>query len=110
VEACAQAGIARERIWLDPGLGFGKTVSDNLRLIADIPRLAALGFPLLIGSSRKSFVGAVLGGLPVEERLSGTLSAGAVSLWLGAAVLRVHDVREAAQAARMVEAIRSSRT
>ena len=108
IRACAEAGIARERLWLDPGLGFGKSVSDNLRLLKDLPLLAPLGLPLLVGPSRKSFVGAALGGLPVEERLAGTLAAGVVALWLGAAVLRVHDVKEAVQAGRMVSAIRAA--
>jgi len=106
--ACAAAGVGPERLWLDPGLGFGKSVADNLRLLRELPGLAALGRPLLVGPSRKSFIGAVGGGLPVEERLPGTLAACAVALWQGAAALRVHDVREAAQAARMVQAIRTA--
>jgi dihydropteroate synthase len=108
MDACARAGIAREAIWLDPGLGFGKSVADNLRLLKDLPALADLGLPILVGPSRKSFVGAALGGLPVEERLAGTLAACAVALWRGASVLRVHDVKEAVQVAGMVRAIRTS--
>ncbi|HTB23365.1 MAG TPA: dihydropteroate synthase [bacterium] len=108
LEDCAARGIAREALWLDPGLGFGKTVSDNLRLIKDLPLLAGLGRPLLVGPSRKSFVGAVAGGIPVEGRLAGTLAACSVALWQGASVLRVHDVKEAVQAVRMVGAIRAS--
>lgn len=108
LEACLGLGIAPDAVWLDPGLGFGKSVADNLRLLKELPLLAELGRPLLVGPSRKSFVGAVLGGLPVEERLAGTLAACSVALWQGASVLRVHDVKEAAQAVRMVGAIRAS--
>ena len=108
LRACVRAGIAREALWLDPGLGFGKSVSDNLRLLKDLPLLAGLGRPLLVGPSRKSFVGAVLGGLAVEERLAGTLAACAVALWQGASVLRVHDVKQTVQVLRMVMAAKSA--
>jgi dihydropteroate synthase len=108
LQACARVGIAREAIWLDPGLGFGKSVADNLRLLKDLPVLSGLGRPLLLGPSRKSFVGAVLGGLPVEERLEGTLAACAVALWQGASVLRVHDVKQTVQVLRMVMAAKSA--
>ncbi|HTB21485.1 MAG TPA: dihydropteroate synthase [bacterium] len=108
LEACARAGIAREAVWLDPGLGFGKSVADNLRLLKDLPLLAGLGLPVLVGPSRKSFVGAVLGGLSVEERLEGTLAACAVALWQGASVLRVHDVKETVRVLRMVTATKSA--
>jgi dihydropteroate synthase len=106
IEACERAGIPRHRLWLDPGLGFGKSVSDNLCLLKDLPRLLDLGCPVLVGPSRKSFVGAVLGGVPIEERLAGTLAAASVALWLGASVLRVHDVTEAVHTVRMLRAIR----
>jgi len=105
LQACASAGIPAHAVWLDPGLGFGKSVVDNLRLLKDLPGLARLGRPVLVGPSRKSFVGASLGGLAIEDRLAGTLAACAVAVWLGAKVLRVHDVREASQAARLVTAI-----
>ena len=105
---CQVAGIAAGRLWLDPGLGFGKTVSDNLKLLRELPQLAALGLPVLVGPSRKSFVGAVLGGLPVEERLEGTLAACAVAVMGGASVLRVHDVLEAKRAVALAQAIKTA--
>ncbi len=108
LEAARRAGIAEAAVWLDPGLGFGKSVGENLALIRDLPRLAALGRPLLVGPSRKSFLGAALGGLPIEERIHGTVAACSVALWQGASVLRVHDVREADQARRIVTAIRAA--
>lgn len=98
-EAAVAAGVARERIWLDPGLGFGKTVDHNLALLRAIPELKTLGFPVLIGASRKSLIARLdpLGAGP-EDRLGGSL---ALALWSaanGADVVRVHDVRETAQA------------
>jgi dihydropteroate synthase len=105
---CQAAGIAAGRLWLDPGLGFGKTVSDNLKLLKELPQLAALGLPVLVGPSRKSFVGAVLGGLPVEERLEGTLAACTAAVMGGASVLRVHDVLAAKRAVALAHAIKTA--
>jgi dihydropteroate synthase len=90
-DAAVAAGIGRERIVLDPGLGFGKTAAQNLELLARLDRLAMLGSPLLVGASRKSFVGA-LTGAPAEQRLPGSLAAVARAAAGGAAVVRVHDV------------------
>ncbi|MHB9296739.1 dihydropteroate synthase [Pillotina sp. SPG140] len=87
------AGIKREHIIVDPGIGFAKTVEHNLELIRNIQSITALGYPLLIGLSRKSFIGA-LTGRAVEERLAGTLAATAVVLVPGVRIIRVHDVRE----------------
>jgi dihydropteroate synthase len=87
------AGIARDRIILDPGIGFGKRLEDNLALIRGLPELSALGFPLLIGLSRKSFIGA-LTGRPVEDRLAGGLGATAAAWIGGARLFRTHDVAE----------------
>ncbi|MEW5825223.1 MAG: dihydropteroate synthase [Candidatus Bipolaricaulota bacterium] len=86
-------GVAAERIVVDPGIGFGKTLDHNLALLRATPRLASLGFPVLVGVSRKSFLGELLG-LDVEARLEGTIAAGAVAVALGADILRVHDVKE----------------
>jgi dihydropteroate synthase len=108
LKACAEAGISVERVWLDPGLGFGKTVSDNLALLRHLRSLTDLGCPVLVGPSRKSFIGAVLGGLPVEERLEGTLAACAAALLHGARILRVHDVKEAVRAAKLIHAIQGN--
>ena len=99
------AGVAPERILLDPGLGFGKTVEQNVRLLAASPRLAALGHPLVVGASRKSFLGAV-GGAAVGERLPARLAAAAGAAAGGAAVLRVHDVGATRQFLVVARALR----
>jgi len=91
VEAALAAGIARERILIDPGIGFGKTVEHNLELLARLPALAPLGQPILIGTSRKSFLGR-LTGRGEEERLAATIATNVIALLGGASVFRVHDV------------------
>lgn len=98
------AGIADERIILDPGIGFGKSVPQNLALINRLDELKTLGFPLLSGPSRKSFIGQVLN-LPVEEREEGTAAAVALSIARGADIVRVHNVKTMARVARMADAI-----
>lgn len=98
------AGIAREQCLVDPGLGFGKTVTHNLRLLRRLGELRRLGRPILVGPSRKSFLGAVLD-RPVTERLEGTAAAVAVAIAQGADVVRVHDVRAMALVARATDAI-----
>ncbi len=108
-EAALRAGVARERIALDPGLGFGKDVAQNLRLVAELPVLVALGHPVVIGASRKSFVGAVSGARGPGERLAGSLAVALAAAAGGAAILRVHDVaphREALAAWSAVGAAR----
>ncbi len=85
-------GIKKENIVIDPGIGFGKRTIDNLEIIRRLPELKSLGFPILIGPSRKSFIGNILGGLPPEERLEGTASAVAIAVLKGANIIRVHDV------------------
>ena len=97
-------GIDSEQIILDPGLAFGKDVEQNLALINNLDRLKALGFPLLVGPSRKSFIGRVLD-LPVEERVEGTAAAVAVAIARGADIVRVHNVMEMVRVARMTDAI-----
>jgi dihydropteroate synthase len=104
VEHAVEAGIGRERIIIDPGIGFGKTVEQNLRLLNHLDELRVLGLPILLGPSRKSFIGHVLD-LPPEERLEGTMAAVAVGILRGADIVRVHDVRAAARVARMTDAI-----
>lgn len=101
------AGIAPERIVLDPGIGFGKTTEHNLSLIRAIPRILALGRPVLLGVSRKGFLGRILGGVPADARLSGTIGACVYGLARGARIFRVHDVRPVAEALRVVHAIQS---
>ncbi len=101
-----RAGVPPERVAVDPGIGFGKRVYDNLALIKHIPDLKALGRPVLIGHSRKSFIGKVLGLQSPEERLFGSLGVAAVAAYLGADILRVHDVAETRQAVEMALAIK----
>ncbi|MBM4354517.1 MAG: dihydropteroate synthase [Deltaproteobacteria bacterium] len=97
-------GIERDRIVVDPGIGFGKTLEHNLALLRDLPRLAALGYPLLVGPSRKSFLGMLLD-RPVDQRLAGTAGAVALCAALGAHLVRVHDVREMRDVVRVVDAV-----
>jgi dihydropteroate synthase len=103
-----KAGIAADRIVLDPGIGFGKTPEQNLALIARLPELLTLGQPVLIGASRKSFIGALLD-RPVGERLAGTLALHVAAALSGAAILRVHDVGEHHDAVRLAAAIAAAR-
>ena len=104
--AAVQAGLGRDRIVIDPGIGFGKKLSDNLVLLNHLPAFADLGCPILVGPSRKSFIGQILG-LPVQERLEGTIAAAVVSVARGAHILRVHDVEAVRRAVRVAEAILS---
>ena len=101
------AGIAEEAIALDPGIGFGKAVEHNLRLLAGIDRLAALGRPVVVGVSRKSFLGKLLDEAPVDQRLEGGLAAAAVAVFQGASIVRTHDVAATVRAVRLAAAIRS---
>jgi dihydropteroate synthase len=102
-------GIALEQITLDPGIGFGKTDEHNLALLKGIPVLTALGRPVLIGASRKGFIGRMLGGRP-DERLAGSLAVAGFSILRGAHILRVHDVKESCDAARLVDKLRPQGT
>jgi dihydropteroate synthase len=104
VDLARQAGIPDERIILDPGIGFGKTVEQNLELINELQEIRSLGYPLLIGPSRKSFIGYTLN-LPPDQRLEGTAAAVAVSIVRGADIVRVHDVEFMAYVVRMTDAI-----
>jgi dihydropteroate synthase len=103
-----KAGVAADRIVLDPGIGFGKTPEQNIALIARLPELLTLGQPLLIGASRKSFIG-TLTDRPVGERLAGTLALHVAAALSGAAILRVHDVAEHYDAVRLAAAIAAAR-
>jgi dihydropteroate synthase len=105
IEAALAAGIAPEHILIDPGIGFGKTVAHNLELLRRQKELTEMGYPLLIGTSRKSTIGKVLGDLPPNERLEGTAATVALAIASGAAIVRVHDVKEMARVAKMSDAI-----
>ena len=104
VDLAHQQGIPDELIILDPGIGFGKTVPQNLELLNRLDAIKALGYPVLVGPSRKSFIGYTLD-LPPEERLEGTAAAVALSIDRGADIVRVHDVGVMARVARMTDAI-----
>jgi dihydropteroate synthase len=98
-------GVAQDAVIVDPGIGFGKTLQHNLDLLRGLPALAALGQPLLVGASRKAFIGKI-SGLDADERLEGSLAAAVAAIFNGANLLRVHDVRETVRAARVADAIR----
>jgi dihydropteroate synthase len=98
-------GIATERVILDPGIGFGKTLGHNLQLLRGLPVLAALRQPLLVGVSRKAFIGKILG-LDADQRLEGSLAAAVAAVLAGANLVRVHDVAETTRAVRVADAIR----
>ena len=98
----ADAGI--RQVVLDPGIGFGKTAEHNLEILGRLDEFTELGCPVMVGASRKSFIGAILG-LPVGERLEGTIGASVAAVMKGARILRVHDVREVARAVRVADAI-----
>jgi len=104
IQAATDAGIDEARIIVDPGLGFGKTPAQNLVLIRRLDALKVLGRPILVGPSRKSFIGAVLG-TPPSDRIEGTAAAIACAILGGATILRVHDVKPIARVARMTDAI-----
>jgi len=107
VSACEQAGIERSRLMLDPGFGFGKSVEHNLLLLRQLAEFRSMGVPLLVGLSRKSLIGKLLG-LPVEQRLHASVALATLAAWLGADIVRVHDVRASVEAMAMVAAVRSA--
>jgi len=107
VETAGSAGIASRSIAVDPGIGFGKTLEHNLKLIGSLRRFKVLDKPVLIGVSRKSFIGRILD-LDAEERLEGSLAAGVAGVINGADILRVHDVRATVRAVRIAHAIREA--
>jgi dihydropteroate synthase len=97
-------GVAEERVWLDPGIGFGKTVEHNLELLRRLDEIAAIGRPVVIGTSRKTFLGTLAGGRGEHERLPGTIATNVIALERGASVFRVHDVAPVADALRVAAA------
>ncbi len=108
IEACVAAGVGRERIVVDPGFGFGKTLRHNYALLARLDEFAGLGCPLLVGVSRKSMIGNLLD-LPVTERVTASAILAALAVERGANILRVHDVKETIQAIRLVAALQDVR-
>ena len=100
-----EQGVGADKIILDPGIGFAKDVEQNLRLMRDLHVLTSFGYPVLLAASRKSTIGAVLGGVPASERLEGTIATSLQAVYAGAQMVRVHDVLENVRAIRMLEAI-----
>ena len=97
-ETLRARGLGRERILLDPGFGFGKTLEQNVMLFRGLPELVALGYPVLVGVSRKSMIGGLLQGRSVAGRMAGSVTAAALAVQAGVHIVRVHDVRETADA------------
>ena len=105
VRFAVEAGVDRENIIIDPGIGFGKTLEHNLTLLRGLPALASMGQPLLVGASRKAFIGKILE-VEADERLEGSLAAAIAAVFGGAHIIRVHDVKETRKAIRVADAIR----
>jgi dihydropteroate synthase len=105
VNIALNAGVRRENIILDPGIGFGKNGAQNLELLRRLRELKTLGYPLLLGTSRKGFIGQVLGGLPPEERVEGTAVTVTLGIAQGVDIIRVHDVLPMTRTARMADAL-----
>jgi dihydropteroate synthase len=104
IQTAESAGIDSDRIWVDPGIGFGKTVEQNLEILAHLDSFTSLQKPLLLGTSRKSFIGKILD-LPVAERLEGSLATAVIGIMKGAQILRVHDVQETRRAVKIASEI-----
>ncbi len=106
IRLAVDSGIPEDRVIIDPGIGFGKTFDHNLEIIKNLKEFTLLGRPLAIGVSRKSFIGKVLGGAPPSARMEGTAAAVAISIFNGAHIVRVHDVKEMSKVARVADAIK----
>jgi dihydropteroate synthase len=108
IKAATDTGVQEDRIVLDVGIGFGKSFEQNLELIAKLDKLVERfpEYPMLVGTSRKSFIGRVMGGAAPEERLAGSIAAAAIAVWNGASIIRVHDVHETAEALKVVAAVK----
>ena len=107
IELVKRAGVQSDRIILDPGIGFAKSFQQNLLLMKNLDKIIDLGFPVLLGTSRKSMIGNVLN-LPVEERLEGTIASNCFGIQMGCQMVRVHDVKEMVRAAKVMDAIISA--
>jgi dihydropteroate synthase len=110
IRTALESGIPEDRIIIDPGIGFGKTFEHNLAIIHNLCEFDLLEKPVLIGPSRKAFIGKILGGVPPGERLEGTAAAVAISIIHGANIVRVHDVREMVKVAKVADAIKRMKT
>lgn len=107
VERARAAGVRPDQLWIDPGIGFGKTIEDNLTVLQRLSEYCELPYPVLLGTSRKRVIGETLG-VDVSDRLAGSLATVALGVWAGVRAVRVHDVKETVRTCRMVEAIRSA--
>jgi dihydropteroate synthase len=107
IRLAAKFGIPEDKIIIDPGIGFGKTFEHNLEIIKNLKEFILLGKPIAIGVSRKAFIGKILGDVPPSERLEGTAAAVAISIFNGANIVRVHDVKEMARVAKVADAIKN---
>jgi len=105
IAAALGAGIAPEMIIIDPGIGFGKRMQDNVRIIKELASLKSLNFPILVGLSRKGFIGEILD-RPVEKRLIGTITANTLAVINGANIIRVHDVADAVEMVKIIDSVR----
>jgi len=106
IHIAEQSGIPGDRIIVDPGIGFGKTFDHNLEIINNLQEFTLLEKPILIGPSRKAFIGKILGDVPAQERIEGTIAAVAICVMKGANIVRVHDIREIAKVVKVVDAIK----
>lgn len=109
IRLASKFGIPEDRIIIDPGIGFGKTFEHNLEIIKNLKEFTLLGRPVAVGVSRKAFIGKILGDVPPLERLEGTAAAVAISIFNGANIVRVHDVKEMARVAKVADAIKRCR-
>ena len=105
ITACENIGIKRNRLILDPGFGFGKTLEHNVQLLSKLDDFTSFNLPLLVGISRKTMIGALLDDAPVDQRLQGSVSAAVIAAMKGANIIRVHDVQATADAMKIVRAI-----
>ena len=103
IKVAVSAGIKKENIIIDPGIGFGKTLEHNLTILSNLQKFTVLGHPICIGTSRKSFIAKLIGSDDPDDRLAGTIATCAIAIMNGARILRVHDVKEAVQAARITD-------
>ncbi|MES9968475.1 MAG: dihydropteroate synthase [Candidatus Thiodiazotropha sp.] len=108
LDACEAAGISRHKLIIDPGFGFGKTLAHNLSLLKELQLLRELAAPMLVGISRKSMIGSIIGNQAVDQRLMGSVAAAVIAAMGGAAIIRVHDVRETVDALKVVAAVRAA--
>lgn len=109
IQIASDAGVKKEQIWLDPGIGFGKTTAQNIEMMQHLDQFVALGYPVLLGTSRKSLIGKVLD-LPVAERLEGSLATVCYGVERGCHIVRVHDVKETSRTVHMMDVLTGKRT